>query len=39
MHRGHDPREVLEYPWRYIDAWLAVEQHLDARQTITTETE
>jgi hypothetical protein len=34
MHRGHDPRDVREYPWRDIVTYLIIEQQLDARQSI-----
>jgi len=28
MRDGHDPRRVREYPWRVIDAYLAVRAYL-----------
>jgi len=28
MVDGHDPREVAEYPWRVIDAYLSVRTYL-----------
>jgi hypothetical protein len=34
MYRGHDPREIEGYPWRAIDAYLAIEPLLDARGSV-----
>ena len=34
MFRGHPPEKIDDYPWRAIDAYLAIEPLLDARGTI-----
>lgn len=34
MYHGHDPRDVREYPWRAIDAYLTIEPLLDARNSL-----